>query len=804
MQALSAPNPPTLPDARTQANHARLKGQWQSLDQADEWAQFGRPQDASPGEWESHVSFEGMYCAACAVTIEHALTRVPGVRAVQVSPATHQGRIVWSADHCKPSDWFEAAARAGYPAVPAGNGQALRARRAASRKLLWQWVVAGFCMMQVMMYSTPLYWLEPGDMSPDLMTLMRWAQWLLSVPVLLFSCGPFFQGALRDLRQRQIGMDTPVALGMLVTFVASTIATLDPQGMLGDEVYFDSLTMFVFFLLSGRWLEQRMRDRTAGALEALMHRMPDQVLRWTVQGRAPQDLQMDADQVQSVSPRQLKKGQYVLIQPGQAFVADGRIHWGQTQVDEALLTGESRPLARGQGDAVIAGSHNLQAPVWVHIERLGTETRFSEIVQLMEVASVSKPRMAQWADAIAKPFLWAVLLAAGLSALYWWDAGPAHALMIAVAVLIVTCPCALSLATPAALLTAAGRLARQGVLLRHLQALDTLPAVDVVIFDKTGTLTQDSLGLHQTRVHNSAWSAAAALAQAAQLAAHSLHPASRALVKAQQDAAATANSGPQAVLQDESPKRNWQYQEFAGQGVQAQDAEGRAVLRLGSAAFCADIGGSAAAEPMPSAKGAHMQVHLAGPEGFIASFDLEETLREDARQAVQSLQALGMHTVLLSGDVSDAVARVAHAVGMSDWQAGCSPADKLQALRRWQADGKHRVAMVGDGLNDGPILAAADVSFSLGHAVPLAQSKSDFVVADAQLGTVVTAFELARKTHTVVRQNLLWALVYNAACVPLAVLGYMPPWVAGLGMALSSLAVVLNAFRLASFTPRTA
>ncbi|MDP4771013.1 MAG: HAD-IC family P-type ATPase, partial [Limnohabitans sp.] len=422
-----------------------------------------------------------MHCAACAITLEDALRAVPGVQSVQISGASHRGQIVWSPDLTRPSEWMRSVERHGYKALPANDAHAHARRREEARRMVWRWAVAAMCMMQVMMYATPTYLSQPGDISDEAVHLLRWASWVLSLPVMFFSCTPFFSQAWRDLRERQISMDLPVALGMVVTFVVSTLGTFEPQGPFGAEVFFDSFTMFVFFLLTGRWLELRMRDRTAGALEAVLNRLPDSVRKRQSDGTWA-----------LMSIRRLQVGDVIEVLPGEAFAGDGRVLAGQTQVDEALLTGESRPLARGVGDRVIAGSHNLSGTLQVQIEQIGAATRYAQIVALMESASVSKPAMAQLVDRWAKPFLVAVMLASLASAIYWWPTDPAHAVMVAVAVLIVTCPCALSLATPAAMLATAGALARSGVLVRRLSALQNLALIDTVIFDKTGTLTRDA------------------------------------------------------------------------------------------------------------------------------------------------------------------------------------------------------------------------------------------------------------------------------------------------------------------------
>ncbi len=746
------------------------------LDDPREWTHFSHAESADT--CASSVVFEGMHCTACAINIEDALRQVAGVESVQVNAATHRGRVVWSHRMTKPSEWMSAVAQAGYRAVPANDAHAHERRRQEARRMVWRLAVAGLCMMQVMMYATPAYLSKPGDISPDMLGLLRWASWILSLPVLLFSCTPFLKAAWRDLRQRQISMDLPVALGMLATFVVSSLGTFEPEGPFGAEVYFDSLTMFVFFLLAGRWLELRLRDRTAGALEAVLNRLPDSVLRRTAHG-----------DWERISVRRLALADVMAVLPGEALAADGTVVSGQTQVDEALLTGESRPIGRGVGDRVIAGSHNLSARIEVRVEQLGAATRYAQIVSLMEDAALSKPSMALLADRWAKPFLIFVLLAALAAAAHGWSAGPAHAVMVAVAVLVVTCPCALSLATPAAMLATAGALARSGVLVRRLEALQNLARIDTVIFDKTGTLTLDAFELARTLVRPGL-SQAQALAWAGTLARQSLHPVSRALwAQARRRAMAL---GPRALSELEASRAS-EVSEQAGQGVSGHllRSDGSTqTLRLGSAAYC----------QAPATDANRLQVSLADETGWLATFELRDEVRPEAAAVVQSLLAQGLRLQVLSGDAPAAVAQVAQSVGIDLHQGGCTPQHKLAHMVALQQQG-HQVAMVGDGLNDGPVLAGANASFALGQAVPLAQSKADFVLMGSHLGMLLETFKRSRQTVRVVKQNLLWAAVYNAACVPLALLGYLPAWAAGLGMALSSLLVVLNALRLSQSLP---
>ena len=720
-------------------------------------------------EAESVLMVQGMYCAACADTVESALQHFPGVERAHVHAATRRLTLRWDPAKTTMSSLARAVGDTGYRLLPMQQALSISERLRETRQALWRLFVAGFCAMQVMMYAWPAYVTEPGEIPADIDQLLRWASWVLSLPVVFFASGPFFSSAWRDLKHGRVGMDTPVSIGILVTFLASSGATFDPSGPWGYEVWYDSLTMFVFFLLGGRYLELKARDRTAGALDSLMNRLPEVC-----------DLQKPDGSFEAVSIRRLALGDVVRVQAGQAFPGDGAVLSESATVDEALLTGESRPVTRHQGQGVVAGSFNLGGPVLMRVDKLGRDTRFAQIVSLMEKASTEKPRLAILADRIAAPFLVAVLVAAAFAGWYWWQIDHSKALAVAVAVLIVTCPCALSLATPAAMLTSAGALARRGILVRRLQAFESLAEINAVVFDKTGTLTHDRLVLAHVRTRAGV-SQDEALLLGGAMAAGSLHPVSRAIALA-----AGSLDRPQTTgLTDLA--------EVAGQGMQALRADGTRV-RLGSSAFCGvdDVGSPDASESP--------RVHLSDEQGWLASFELQEGLRDDAQAAVSALRAMGVRTWLLSGDREAAAQQVGQAVGVDHVISGASPEQKLAEVTALQAQGI-KLAMVGDGLNDGPVLARANTSFALGHAAPLAQAQSDYVIQGGQVMDVVLTLKQARSTLRIVRENLMWAALYNLVCVPLALLGYMPPWLAGLGMAGSSLLVIGNALRLASKVP---
>jgi Cu2+-exporting ATPase len=718
---------------------------------------------------QTWLQLSGMYCAACAGTIEHALQGAGGAIEASVVAATQRATVRWDPARTRLSTLVAAVRAAGYEAVPDAAAPARELRRREHRQALWRFFVASFCAMQVMMFATPGYVASGEELGADLRQLLNWAAWFVTLPVMGFSAGPFFRGAWTHLRARRIGMDVPVALALAVTFVASMGATFDPGGVFGREVYFDSLTMFLAFLLGGRYLELRARHRAAEDLERGLARLPETVQRRTGDGAW-----------ETVSVRRLQPGDEVRVALGQAFPADGVVLEGATRVDEALLSGESEPQPRSAGDAVVAASLNVGAPVRMRVQRVGADTRFQAIVAMMREAMSQRPASARVADRWAGVFLWSVLGLAALGALAWSFIDPARALWVAVAVLIVTCPCAFSLAAPAALVAAAGGLARRGVVFQRLEAIETLAAVRHAFFDKTGTLTEDRLRLREVRLlpaaqGEPALDAEAARARAASLAQWSQHPLARAL--------AGEGAGPAA----ETGADAWrELAEASGRGLAGTDAQGRR-WRLGAWGF---VGGRGQA-PRPGAR-----VWLSCDERVLAGFVIEEMVREDAEQAMAQLRALGLRLTLLSGDERARTQAMAERLGVDDAVGEALPEDKLACVAAAQAAGA-KVLMVGDGVNDAPVLARADVSLAMGQGALVARTQADAVIVGSRLADLVHARRVATRTMAIVRQNMAWAALYNAVCIPLALLGWLPPWAAGLGMATSSLAVILNALRAA-------
>lgn len=735
---------------------------WKALDDIKEWSRFSQSIDKENARWESHIVIEGMHCAACAFKVENALKPLSGVDEVSVNSTSGHAKVIWQSNLITPSLWVTSIYKAGYQAFPASDLLHQDERKKTQRQALWKLLVAGFCMMQVMMFSVPTYMAIPGEMTSNMKSLMEWASWVINLPVILFSCGPFFKSALNDLKTKKISMDMPVSLGILIMFIVSTAATFDPNGLLGKEVYFDSLTMFVFFLLIGRWIELKMRDKTAGALDVLMRRMPRMVNRLNANGM-----------IEKISVSLIQIGDVLEVKPGEAFPADGKIIFGSTHADEALLTGESAAIIKSVHAKVIAGSFNLTNSIHMQVELLGQETRYAKIVRLMEKASTDKPRLALMADRIAKYFLLVVMLLAFGVGIYFWQFDHAKAILAVVAVLIVTCPCALSLATPAAMLSMSGFLAKQGVLVQKMQALEALTQVNTVVFDKTGTLTSDQIFIDKIFTDNS-MTEKEVMAIAASLSSSSLHPVSKTFVHA---------SEPNHTLKIEK------IEEVSGGGLLASTSLGD--FKLGSLTFCGLVG-----DEFNHLKEEQLQVHLMRNNNWVASFMMTELIKEDALLSIQALRHQSLNIEILSGDKLSSVKRVADQLSIQNIKGQCSPEDKLKHIQLLESQ-YSKVLMVGDGLNDGPVLAFAHASIALGQGAPLSQAKSDFIILKGELYLIPKLIAQAKRTMKIVKQNLLWAALYNLICIPLAVMGFLPAWLAGLGMALSSLFVILNASRLA-------
>ena len=715
-------------------------------------------------EREASLLLEGVTCAACIWLNEQHVGKLSGVTAVDINYATRRARVRWDESRIKLSDILAAIAAIGYRAYPYDAAKNEEISRKERRDALWRLWVAGFGMMQVMMYAYPVY-IANGDMTPDIESLMRWASLALTLPVIFYSSAPFFKNAWRDLKLRRVGMDVPVALGVGAAFLASCWATVVQAG----EVYFDSVTMFIFFLLGGRFLEMSARQKAVGVTEALAKLLPAFAQRLSTfprNGEPEQCLVAD-----------LHPGDHVLVRPGDIVPADGVVVDGVSCANESLLTGESKPVPKVVGDAVTGGSINAESPLIVRVEQVGEGTRLSAIINLMERAAAEKPRIVETADRIASYFVGALLLVALLVALGWCFVDSSKALWITVSVLVVTCPCALSLATPIALTVAAGALAKDGLLVTRGYAVEALARATHFVFDKTGTLTTGHMHLKDVWVAEG-YRREQVLAIAAALEQGSEHPVAAALRRTVE--------GPSPAVESLLNQ--------PGMGVEGVVSGVR--YRLGRPDFAAGIGGAGYAAKLSEWRNfGETIVVLADAGACVAMFRIGDELRPEAKELVGELHRLGKYLVLLSGDSPEVARRIGTEVGIDDVRAGVTPQGKHDCVAALQAAGA-LVAMVGDGVNDAPVLAQAQVSIAMGGGAQLARTQSDFVLLSENLDHLKHGVLRAKKALRIIRQNLWWSFAYNFVALPLAIAGYVTPWLAGIGMSASSLLVVLNSLRI--------
>ncbi|SDH82741.1 heavy metal translocating P-type ATPase [Pseudomonas panipatensis] len=739
----AATNPEALP--------AQLSDELALLDRADVQQPFVRHQ----GELaETTLILEGISCAACGWLIEKHLRQLPAVAEAGLNLSNHRLHVRWSDSQLPLSALLAELRRIGYAAHPYQPDRAAEQLAEENRRSLRQLGVAGLLWFQAMM-ATMATWPEFNiDLSAEMHEILRWVAMFLTTPIVFYSCQPFFRGALRDLRTRHLTMDVSVSLAIGGAYLAGIWTAITGKG----DLYFDAVGMFALFLLAGRYLERRARERTAAATAQLVNLLPASCLRLDAHGQS-----------QRILLSELRLGDRVLVPPGAVVPADGLIAAGQSSVDESLLTGEYLPQPRQAGDAVTGGTLNVEGPLTVEVQALGDQSRLSAIVRLLERAQADKPRLAQIADRAAQWFLLILLALAALVGLFWWQHDASRAFWVVVAMLVATCPCALSLATPTALTAATGSLHKLGLLLTRGHVLEGLKHIDTVIFDKTGTLTEGRLTLRAIQPLGDLDSERC-LALAAALENRSEHPIARAFGRA-----------PLAAEAVES---------HPGLGLEGR-VEGRQ-LRIGEAEFvCALSQRSAPAMPQD-----HGQWLLLGDnEGPLAWLVLDDRLREDAPALLRACRARGWRTLLLSGDSSPMVASVASELGIDEVRGGLRPDDKLAILQDLHRQGR-RVLMLGDGVNDVPVLAAADISVAMGSATDLAKTSADAVLLSNRLDSLVQAFSLARRTRRVIIENLIWAGLYNGLMLPFAALGWVTPVWAAIGMSVSSLTVVLNALRL--------
>ncbi|MFQ2271603.1 heavy metal translocating P-type ATPase [Aeromonas enteropelogenes] len=703
---------------------------------------------------EIQLTVEGLSCAACAWLIERHLMTLPGLRYINVNTTTHRARIKWDPDKLSLSDILKGFAKVGYRAYPFQTHQQEALYAKEVRRYMFRMALAGLGSMQVMMCAVALYMDFFISVEEEFMVYFKWISLLLSTPIMIYSAQPFYVNAWRSLKQGHLSMDVSVSLALIGAFVASMWATVFNTG----EVYYDSITMFVFFLLLGRFLELRARRKASESSSNLARLVPIMATR------------IDEDGEQEVAAKTLQIGDRVRVLAGATLPADGIIVRGEASLNESMLTGEQLPLLKGHGDQVYAGTINTDAPLEIRVSHRIEESRIAQIMRLQDHALDDKPAIAQMADVLSRHFILVLLIIAALVWTFWHFHQPEQAFWITLAVLVATCPCALSLATPTALTSATAHLTRSGILLRRGHVLDVLTKANRVVMDKTGTLTTGEIRLCRTQVLGELGSDTC-LAIARALEAQSEHPIARAFRLPADGIALLPHAS------DITP--------VIGHGVTGIVDGMR--YRIGSAGWLG-LG-----DDLVSPRG--LAIYLADECQVLARFELEDTLRPDAKALIAAFKAAGLQTTILTGDSSAQADEIARELGVDELIKGVTPDGKLAYLKGREADGEISI-MVGDGINDAPVLAGAHASFAMAGGTDLAKNSADAILLADDLNRLLDARTLALRTRKIIIENFAWSIGYNLLVLPLAASGWLPPYLAAAGMSLSSLIVVTNSMRL--------
>ncbi|MFB2864779.1 heavy metal translocating P-type ATPase [Aeromonas sp. MdU4] len=703
---------------------------------------------------EIQLTVEGLTCAACAWLIERHLMTLSGLRYINVNTTTHRARIKWDPAQLSLSDILKGFAKIGYRAYPFQTHQQEALYAKEVRSYMFRLALAGLGSMQVMMCAVALYMDLFISVEDEFMVYFKWISLLLSTPIMIYSAQPFYINAWRSLKQGHLSMDVSVSLALIGAFIASMWATVFNTG----EVYYDSITMFVFFLLLGRFLELRARRKASESSSNLARLVP---IMATL---------IDQDGEREVAAKTLQVGDRVRVLAGATLPADGVIVAGEASLNEAMLTGEQLPLFKQRGDLVYAGTINTDAPLQIRVTHRIEESRISQIMRLQDHALDDKPAIAQMADQLSRHFILILLLIAAGVWTFWHFHQPDQAFWITLAVLVATCPCALSLATPTALTSATANLTRNGILLRRGHVLDILTKANRIVMDKTGTLTTGEIRLCATTVLGTL-DADRCLGIAQALEAQSEHPIARAFRLPADEAV----SLPQAS----------EITPVIGHGITGLVEGVR--YRIGSASWLGFNGDNS----LPQG----LAIYLANEQQLLARFELDDTLRPDAKGLIEAFKTAGLYTTILTGDSSRQADEIARELGVDELVKGVSPDGKLAYLKAREAEGEISI-MVGDGINDAPVLAGAHASFAMAGGTDLAKNSADAILLADDLGRLLDARALALRTRKIIIENFAWSIGYNLLVLPLAACGWLPPYLAAAGMSLSSLIVVTNSMRL--------
>jgi Cu2+-exporting ATPase len=698
---------------------------------------------------EITLTVEGITCAACAWLIEKQLRQLPGLHFINVNTTLHRVVIRWYKDKLKLSEILTDIQKVGYKAYPfqINQQEALYTRQAKS--YLRRLGLAGIATMQVMMFAIALYSDLFSGMEEEFIHYFRWVSFLLATPVLLYSAQPFYINAWRNIRNRTLGMDIPVSIALLGAYIASAYATIMDTG----EVYFEAISMFTFLLLLGRLLELRARRKASETSSNLLRLLPSMATL------------IEQDNESLIPAKTLTIGQIILVKAGETIPIDGIILTGISNIEESMLTGEHLPVHKGENSPVFAGTVNITSPLTIQVEKLAKDSLIADIIHLQDTAQQNKPHIEVLADLVSRYFVGALLIVALATYIGWSLIDPTQAFWITLSVLVATCPCALSLATPTALTCATANLNKQGILIKQHHVLETLNKINHMVFDKTGTLTHGDFVLLNSTTYGD-YTKQQCIDLASQLERVSEHPISLAFNKQQKAS---------VILRDVI--------NLPGKGLQAS-YQGKA-LKLGHAQFC-NID-----NPLYSKE---LVIYLTLDKALIASFELGDTMRKSAEIISQYCQDNHIQTTLLTGDISAKSEEVGQLLRLNNVVKGVTPEGKLAHLQILQET--QQVLMVGDGINDAPVLAGAHVSVALASGTDVAKNSADVILLGEDLNKIAVLRKTAQKTTRIIKENLAWAIGYNLIIVPLAVTGHVPPYIAVLGMSFSSLIVVSNSLRL--------
>jgi len=719
---------------------------------------------------------EGITCAACTWLIEKQLMQFEGVEQANLNLSQHRLQITWDQNKTPISKLISRIYALGFKAQPYSPDAVQRQLEAEQKLAMRRLVLAALCTMQAMMFAVPLYVGDWAGLFIKFETYFRFAGLAISTPVVLYSARPFFQAFWRDIKSRHLTMDVPVSIAIGGAYLASVWSTFTH----GEEVYYDSVCMFTFFLLLGRFLENRARINSSEAGNLLGSVLPRSAIRLSPNTDNKQSDATENNFTESIVPvTQLNTGDYLRIPAGETIPADGTIINGRTSIDESIMTGEFIPVSKQKDDDVIAGSLNVDSPIDICITALGQDMRLSTVMSLLNRAAQEKPKIAQMADNIAQYFVMAVLLLSAIVFTSWYLIETDKAFWITLSVLVATCPCALSLATPTALTAATSALRKQGILITRGHALETLTHSKRIIFDKTGTLTLGLLNIETTQVLDKTLNEHDVLAIASALEAHSSHPIANAF-------------------------KQFKEKHINASDIQAHPGKGISGV-INSQQYLLGHKGFVSESHNSNSLNAPDERHWIAlssqntnnnEQTVLAWFLLSDEIRPQAKQAIKALKDLHLSTEILSGDQSDQVQTVAQQLAIEHAQGGISPEGKLNYISNIH---KHQATiMVGDGINDVPVLAKAPISIAIGSASDLAKTHADIILVNNQLNRLPQLIKHAHKCRRIIRQNLIWALLYNGSILPLAALGMVPPYAAAIGMSCSSLVVVFNALRLST------